>query len=254
MAVASLEITEFSRAPGEPGRSWPRPRRAGRLPGSVCRRRSRWPDGGLVVRQILPALARSPSSVACATQRQPVGQVDAAGVGQVFLLEQPLGQGQRLLPDERVVQQVEGLRWRPWSCRGCRSPCPARRNRRPPASAASGRAAAAGRRCGACSSAPPLRSAGPRGRYSRSSMTLQVPGGRAVGPGQVESAGGGQHGVADLLGVEPARAVPPDEPVGRIDGKLVGRRLRTELVGPAQHHARTSFLTDQPSRTNCAAR
>ena len=82
---------------------------------------------------------------------------------------------------------------------------------------------------------------------------LQGHRGGASGTLAVERPGGRQQGIADFLRVQPPRAVPPHEPIGRVKGPLPRRSVAAELIGPAQHQ-RPHQLLERPALDDQAAR
>ena len=68
---------------------------------------------------------------------------------------------------------------------------------------------------------------------------------RAFWPLEVELPAGQQHGIANLLGVEPPPLHPPQEPVARVDRVIVGVVLAAQLIHAAQYD-RSNQLLDRP--------
>ena len=143
---------------------------------------------------------------------QAIGQVDPPGlVGRRGL--DPAGELAGPVVDERVVHQVERLDGRGAQRAVGRWWRSGRRRRRAPGTAGGGAAAGSGRRSGGR-----CRTTGATNWRAACSGTRSPAGTGTRPPGRpVQRPGDRQHGVADLLGREPAAVVPPVQVVARVD-------------------------------------
>ena len=147
-----------------------------------------------------------------------------------------LGQRQRLTPHKWVVEQVEGLG-------GDRGRIAAaghhallgevedleRRRRQPRKQRQIDATVRAARAC----SAPDRRARGP---LFGSSMTFRSFAGEASGRPRSSLPAAASVASRISSGVEPPRAVPPDQPVGRVDGNVGFRHVsEPRPIGPAEH-------------------
>ena len=185
-------------------------------------------------------------------QRKAISEIHPPGVIKLVFAQHPFGQRKRLPAHKRIVQQVQCLR------RYRRGIAPAghhaligevehfERRRRDPAQQGKVNTAmkTGTRECRQLIGLRPV---------VREFSHFQFIGRGSLRPGEIELSRSGEGRVANFLGVEPARAVPPEEAVGWIDRRVCDRLVGSELIRMRQND-RAHQLLDRPALADESAR